>query len=182
MLRWFKELFGPKKIVIADPTLGIFDLGNGEFSGYIDADQQAFGSHFFSTEASDATPPTCDVLLIYARLLDSGQIEGHGASLRKIIRDSQAAIAIVAVGNSGGAYIAGALNPGYGHANLVMILERKGSRFGVFFDKLFAAMKRGQTMPVAWEKLVPQVPGLEHEGGPEAIFVCERGQLTFSSR
>lgn len=78
-------------------------------------------------------------------------------------------------------YIAAAKNAGYGHANLVMTIGRDGTSFGIFFDRLFSAMKRGETMPAAWNRLAPQIPGYVHTEVPGTMFVCERGQLSFAN-
>lgn len=44
---------------------------------------------------------------------------------------------------------------------------------------LFADMKLGVSMPVAWVKLAPQGPLKEHESLPSTIFACEAGQMVF---
>jgi hypothetical protein len=40
-------------------------------------------------------------------------------------------------------------------------------------------MKGGVSMPVAWNKLAPQVPGAVHVDVPETVFVCEAGAIAF---
>jgi hypothetical protein len=60
-----------------------------------------------------------------------------------------------------------------------MTLSRKGSSFPPFFARLFADMKRGVSMPVAWVKLSPQGPVKDHENLPSTIFACEAGQMVF---
>jgi hypothetical protein len=74
---------------------------------------------------------------------------------------------------------AAAEQKGYGHANLVMTLDRKGGAFPGFFRRLFSAMFEGASMPVAWARLAPQhAPA--HADAPETIFAAERGQVTFA--
>jgi len=68
---------------------------------------------------------------------------------------------------------------GYGDANLVMTISRKGELFGPFSHKLFSAMKQGTSMPIAWVKLAPQVPGKDHPDCPGALFSVEAGQIAF---
>jgi len=103
----------------------------------------------------------------------------HPLGLREIIRDSGAAVVVVASPNSGESYNAAAKEKPYGSANLVMTLDRKGDAFGRFFQKLFGEMKRGKSMPIAWVKLAPQGPHSVHTDVPDTIFLCELGQLAF---
>jgi hypothetical protein len=60
-----------------------------------------------------------------------------------------------------------------------MTLARKGASFGLFYARLFGDMFKGTTMPVAWDRLAPQIPGETHIDTPEAIFACELGQIAF---
>jgi hypothetical protein len=108
-----------------------------------------------------------------------GVVDGSKVGLREIIRDSGARIVVIATENTADAYIAGAANKPYGRANLVMTLQRRGNRFASFYVRLFKMMFAGDTMPVAWVKLAPQVPGAEHEDTPGSIFAAEAGQVTF---
>lgn len=62
------------------------------------------------------------------------------------------------------------------HLNLVMTLKRKGANFPSFLQKLLAQMAYGVTMPVAWNDLCPQIPGLDHPDAPESIFFAGRGR------
>ena len=175
-----RKLFGPKATVIESPALGVLDLTSGGSDSHLESDSKSFFHHFLSIDRSTSLPPKCDFLLIYAKFADSGAIEGAALSLREIIRDSEATVVVVATENGPDAYIAAAANVGYGQANLVMTIERNDSAFGLFFDKLLTAMLSGETMPIAWNRLAPQIPGLEHEQVPGTIFACERGQIAFA--
>lgn len=65
--------------------------------------------------------------------------------------------------------------------NLVMTLKRKGANFPTFLDKLLSKMACGDTMPVAWNDLCPQVPGSDHPDAPESIFFAGRGRVRLLS-
>jgi hypothetical protein len=64
-----------------------------------------------------------DVLFINAHVKNSGEVDGSKGGLREIVRDSRAAVVVVATENSVDAYIAGAPKKPYGNANLVTMAE-----------------------------------------------------------
>ncbi len=130
-------------------------------------------------EESDSNPPICDVLLIYARVENDGHIVGTVDGLRDIIRKASARIVIVASENDPNGLIAAGKPTGYGRANIVLTLKRKDPAFASFFHELFSRMYKGITMPVAWVKLAPQMPGARHENCPEAIFAAEISHILF---
>ena len=45
-------------------------------------------------------------------------------------------------------------------------------------NQLFDAMKRGQTMLMAWVDLAPQIPGMDHPNAPGALMAAEAGHIT----
>lgn len=170
---------GSRAITIAAPTLGILNLAGEGARSAMEADRRAFGDLFSRiAEATDA-PPRCDVLLMYCQIGVDGRVKNTTSSFREVIRDSGAKIVLVASENPADAYIKAGHVEAYGHANLVMTLDRKGAAFGVFFSRLFGDMLKGTSMPVAWERLAPQIPGEAHRDAPEAIFACEVGQVAF---
>ncbi len=134
---------------------------------------------FEKVEQSDFLAPRCDVLLLYAILEADGSIRGDARSYRELVRDSGAMIAILANDNSA-EHCRGAMSQkGFPPANIVVTLSRRGDIFGTFFVELFSRMKRGVSMPVAWNQLAPQYPGADHKNVPDALFLCERGQIAF---
>jgi len=179
-LGFFRKLFGPKAIVIESPVLGVLDLTSGNSKTEIDTDSASFFQLFETIVQSSAKTPLCDLLMLYANFSDSGSIEGTELSMREIIRDSSAAVVVIGTENDANSYIAAASNQECGLANLVLTIDRKGKTFGSFYTKLFAAMLAGETMPVAWNDLAPQIPGHVHEDVPDTIFSCERGQIAFA--
>src|SRR5579862_6245377 len=61
--------------------------------------------------------------------------------------------------------------------NLVMTVQRKGANFPGFLGRLVAKMANGETMPVAWNELCPQIPGSNHPDAPESIFFAGHGGI-----
>jgi hypothetical protein len=119
------------------------------------------------------------VLFIYSDIEADGRLVGTTAGLRDLVRDAGARVVVVASENPGGAGMAAARSAKYGRANLVLTLDRKGALFSTFFARLFADMMNGVSMPLAWVKLAPQIPGDAHADCPEAVFLAEAGQVAF---
>ena len=59
--------------------------------------------------------------------------------------------------------------------NLVMTLKRKGPNFPRFLQEMLSRMAYGESMPVAWNDICPQIPKAEHKDAPESIFFAGRG-------
>jgi len=165
--------------LIKSPSLGFLDLSGGEFTNLLQEDKNALAPLFQTMVESNSEPPKCNVLFLYFRITEDGGIQGSDHRLRELIRDSGAAVAVVASENPGPYYNLAAKKTGFGRANLVMTINRKGSSFSDFFKQLFSLMKQGKSMPSAWVKLAPQIPGREHPDLPDTFFVCEAGQVYF---
>ena len=169
----------PGMRVIRSPTLGLYNLSGDDFAALLDADRKAIAQLFPSVIESSDVPPVCTVLFLYCHIEPDGSIRGSNRRLREIIRDSGAPIVVVASENPVDNYVAASQNTGYGLANLIMTLERHGDIFPNFFQRLFTLMKRAVSMPVAWNKLAPQIPGREHVNCPSTFGVFDVGQITF---
>ena len=63
--------------------------------------------------------------------------------------------------------------------NLVMTLDRRDDKFGNFFKELFELIANGESLMMAWVKLVPQASGPWMEKLPSTIFVPGGGDVTF---
>jgi len=175
------RLFGAPKVQVQANTLGLLDLSGGLATSLAAADRTVLEPLFSRVSESAEGAPRCELLLLYCTIETDGTIRNSRLGLREIIRDAGAPVVVVATPNRGDSYTAAAgRNRRYARANLVMILDRKGEAFGRFFQRLIADMKRGTPMPVAWVKLAPQSPGVEHSDCPEAIFACELGQVAFT--
>lgn len=168
--------FSNRKQRIKEPRLGFLDLTGGSAASLVEEDKSALQGLFSSQEKSNHAVPQCDVLFLYASIGDGGALEGTERYLRATIRDSGAKVVVVASENpnpkpSG--------KPVYGHANLVITIARNGASFPRFFRELFGEMKKGTSMPMAWVKLAPQIPNLDHPDTPSTIFLCEVGGISF---
>jgi hypothetical protein len=158
---------------------GILNLKSSAATSMVAEDTAALTAVLGPPLQESGTPPQCDVLFLYCDIAADGRIQGSESGLRELIRDSGASVVVVASENGGDAYIAACKNKRYGRANLVMTMQRRGYVFPAFFVRLFSDMKAGVSMPVAWVKLAPQIPGREHVDCPATIFTCERGQIAF---
>jgi len=164
---------------IQSPRLGFLNLKGAAGEPALAEDKSAIASMFSAVQESSTAPPLSDVLFIYCDIGADGRISGSSAGLRDMIRDSGARVVVVASENPSEGYIASAKKTGYGHANLVLTLDRRGAVFSAFFSRLFAQMMKGTSMPMAWVKLAPQIPGHDQADCPGAIFSAEAGQIAF---
>ena len=164
---------------IQSPRLGFLNLKGAAGEQTLAEDKSAFAGLFRAVQESSAAPPQCDVLFIYCDIESDGRISGATSGLRDLIRSSGARVVVVASENPAKSCIASAKKTGYGHANLVLTLERKGTVFPAFFSRLFTLMMKGRSMPLAWVKLAPQIPGHAHADCPETVFLAEAGQVAF---
>ncbi len=85
----------------------------------------------------------------------------------------------IASDNPADGYIHG-FDTKHARLNLVMTLQRNGEKFPRYLNALLSEMNSGKGMPVAWNTLSPQIPGMQHDS-PDAIFIAGRGQVQFSS-
>ena len=161
------------------PTIGFLDLSGGECRAQLEEDRTLLGPLFTSCRESPSAPPPCTVLFLYGRFGADGTLEGSGAGLRDLIRDSGALVAVVASENPEAHCLAAVRKKGPGRANLVLTLDRRGPLFPQFFFQLFSLMKQGIPMPKAWVRLAPQVPDGQGPPCPETFLVCEAGPLAF---
>ena len=168
------------KTVILNPSLGVLNLAGVDGNALAHEDLTHLESLFSVVRRSDYDPPLCNVLLLYCQIGPNGKVSHSSRSLREIIRDSEAQIVVVGTDHPVDNYIGAAQPEAFGQANLVLSLSRKGSLLPRFLARLFSKMKQGTSMPVAWNELAPQIPGIDHDDTPEAIFACERGQVAFA--
>ena len=168
------------RMVLSDPRFAMLNLKGAEGAVLAEADKAALKPVFaVCEESTQGPPPKCDVLFLYADLSSDGQIVHPGIGLRELVLASGAVIVVVASENTGEAYTASGMGRDFGRVNLVMTISRQGDAFSHFFSALFGKMKRGASMPVAWNQLAPQVPGMDHADCPATIFACGAGQVRF---
>jgi hypothetical protein len=195
-MQWLKSIFGGRPgaggtdvsrpvthrhpLVIQNPKIGFLNLIGASARPLVDEDVTALKPLFSGCLESDGDTPICDVLMIYAAIEADGVIQNASHSLREIIHKSQAPIVVVATENGVQSYIAACKSPGAGKANLVMTLKRNGQIFPGFFKELFGMMRHGVTMPMAWAKLAPQIPGRENDNVPGTICAMEVTHVVFT--
>jgi hypothetical protein len=151
-------------LVIAAPSIGFLNLGGPSFAAIAARDQDEIGS-LFGEKVQGATSPTleCDVLFLYCAFEPSGSIVGQTLSVRDIVGNSGARVAVLA-----SEYPFDMMsNPGFRKnversihppVNLVVVGNRNGDNFARFFKALFQDMWSGVSMPFAWIKLAPHGP------------------------
>ena len=118
-----------------------------------------------------------DIVHLLCRISSTGAV-GESASGAAELIDKCCAAGIkllwIASDNDAQGYIKGF--PLRGRSlNLVMTLKRNRPQFAGFVANLLARMSQGESMPVAWNQLFPQVPGASHAGAPETIVAAGRG-------
>jgi len=64
--------------------------------------------------------------------------------------------------------------------NLVVTLDRRGTRFAQFLESLLSRMSEGKGMPTAWVAVSPQnSDDPRNKDGPEVIYAAGRGRARF---
>lgn len=195
-MQWLKSLFGNKPagktyvtrrvtvkdpLVVQNPTIGFLNLVGAAARPLVDEDMAALKPLFSLCLESDSEIPICDVLMIYATIEADGVLRNASNTLREVIHKSRAPIVVVATENGAQSYIKGGKRSGLSSVNLVMTLKRKGRIFPDFLRNLFGMMHHGVTMPMAWVKLAPQIPGVDHPNVPDTICAMEVTHVLFTT-
>ena len=115
----------------------------------------------------------CDVTEA-GRIRDASGREITGTELIQRCCDHDVKLLWAASDNPGERYVKGFGARGK-RINLVMTLKRKSSNFPSFLQEILSRMADGETMPVAWNTICPQIPRSEHKDAPESIFLAGRG-------
>src|ERR671930_583218 len=124
---FFDKLVKPRVPTIQAPRAGILDLMGPPAAPLVDEDRRLLAALFGDVATSVRTPPKCHVLFLYCEIAPDGTIRGTTSRLRELIRDSEAAVVVVASPNRGDAYVKAGKRESFGTANLIMTLDRKGS-------------------------------------------------------
>jgi hypothetical protein len=171
--------------VIDQPRIAFVNLAGTSCATIAAEDRAVIGELFGRNVQVTTVPVPCDVLFLYCSLEPSGKIVGHEGSVRSLIRDSKARVAVVASqmpadllsNREFQAALAKGNNP---PINLVMTLNRNGDNFGRFFKSLFQMMWTGVPMPMAWVQLAPQ-GSQQPDNIPGTICLMEAGQVAFAT-
>jgi hypothetical protein len=169
-----------RPFVIQSPVVGFLNLQGERGSELLESDSRLLSPLFSECRTSDSDVPRCDVLFLYCNIDPSGRVANATDSLRGLARMARAYIAIVATENNVDAYKKALEARVDWNSNLVLVLDRKGSAFSTFFQRLFEKMNNGTSMLMAWVKLAPQIPGYDHPDGPDSIMLAEAGHVTFA--
>lgn len=162
---------------------------DSEFDDLLKTDSEIYGRHYRATTTT--VFPTVEALLghlgqkydivhLICDVTEKGTIKGAsgaeitGTELIQCCCDQNVSLLWSASENPPERYIKGFGARGK-QINLVMTLKRKGSNFPNFLDKMLSRMASGDTMPVAWNALCPQIPRSDHPDAPESIFFAGRG-------
>ena len=142
------------------PTVLVFE-GIQELVGTIEKGYDI--AHLFCDVSPDGT------------ITDNRGAKVVGTTLIQSCCNSDVKLLWVASENKAEGYIKGFKAAGK-RLNLVMTINRNGSKFQPFMEKLLSRMSMGETMPAAWISISPQNPSDPlQQDSPACIFAAGRG-------
>jgi hypothetical protein len=121
-----------------------------------------------------------DIVHLFVDVTETGTLRdsrGHEITGTELIRrccDQDVKLLWSASENPPDRYVKGFAARGK-RLNLVMTLQRKGASFPSFLENILSRMALGETMPVAWSAICPQIPRSDRNDAPESIFFAGRG-------
>lgn len=166
---------------IPNPIIGFVCVTPSQ-APLMEADRAALGPLFHECRSSTTEITRCHVLFLYCHVQKDGSLPNIRMRVRDFIEASGAYIAVLASENDAEPCFAAVKPKTDWPANIVLVLNRKGDRFALFFHRLFAAMIAGTSMLMAWVELAPQMPGHPHPDCPESILLPEAGHITLDGR
>ena len=113
-----------------------------------------------------------DLLHLLVRVDECGELddpEGDMIKLAEIVAltaEKHVSYILLAAENKQECYLAATDHGMAPSANLVMTIERRKENFPTFMGTLFRLICKGETMPMAWNKLAPQIEGKDHKDAP----------------
>lgn len=184
-------LFNRSKNIVKNPKILLASIG-ADFETLFATDREIYQSHFSditehrAASVSDfldfISGKTFDIVHLFADVKPNGTIQdASGYQFLESLSQAETKLVLFASDNTGESYIA--FYPKDNDRNIkpmnaVMTLERKGDLFPEFFKSLFGFMASGDTMPLAWVKLAPQNPHIEHNT-PNTFFSAGFGAVKF---
>lgn len=159
-----------------------------QFDELLQTDTQIYRRLYASTtengylalqELKEALCQRYDIVHLFCDVSPSGIIADSsggritGTELIEKCCDSNVKLLWIASDNQADGYIKGFKARGK-RLNLVMTINRNGSRFSDFLEKLLFRMFYGDTMPIAWVDLCPQRSGTSDLKVPNSIFFAGR--------
>jgi hypothetical protein len=182
------SLFGSKRtrqttannpLRLINPTLGFLNLMGESGEALMETDASVLSPLFGRTLRSSSTVPLCQILFIYCELDAEGHIKGRRDIATDLIKAAHAYVAVIASENSADSYIKAVRPRKDWHANVTMVLDRKGDKLARFFQKIFAGMFAGRSMLSIWAELAPQGAGPWQAEAPGTILAAMAGHITF---
>jgi hypothetical protein len=175
-----EEVFGSKVLVCG---LGL------QFQEGVAADGEIYERYYRSVETAtfseirelmDAVSRSPDIIHLFCNVSPGGEIANPdgtpvvGTELLDRCCEFNVKLLWIASDNESEVYIAGFKARGK-RMNLVMTLKRNDPKFSRFLDQILFRMFYGDTLPVAWVDVSPQIPGSTNPDLPSAIFYAGRG-------
>ena len=164
---------------------------DGRFEELVKQDSEIYRRHYRATTAvvlpslqvlTERLEQRFDIVHLIADVTDAGTIRdagGHqttGTELIQCCCDHDVKLLWAAVDNLPERYVKGFAARGK-RLNLVMTINRKGPNFASFLQKLLSRLACGDTMPIAWNDICPQIPHLNPKDAPESIFFAGRANV-----
>lgn len=168
-----------RPLEIENPAIGFLNLMGDVGAELLEADRNVLSPLFQNCEVSTGATPKCQVLFVYCGLDATGQMAGCQTSLRDLIKEAGAYVAVLASENNPDSCVKAMETRNDWHANIVLCFDRNGDTFAPFFRDLFSRMFQGTSMLKVWVALAPQIPGVEHPDGPNLAMVAEAGHIVF---
>jgi hypothetical protein len=185
----FIDLFRKQPKAPLNPKVLVCSLGP-TFEAFIREDEGAyrrFSSDMTIKNLADANDLLSevsagyDIVHLYTTVTPDGCIGTSNITGTKLIERATSAgtkLLWIANGNDPAGYIKN-FKLNRNRLNLVMTIDRLGTKFPDFLRELFGEMNSGASMPVAWNRIVPQIPGRDHPDAPATIFSNGLGQTRF---
>jgi hypothetical protein len=182
-----KQIIKGSRVLVCGLDFSLRELFEADLSVY-SRHYQSVDAAFFSSisDLLGALERAYDIVHFFCGLSPGGIIaDSEGATIigSEFIAkccEKDVKLLWVASGNKGDDYIKG-FKVNENRLNLVMTLDRRGSRFSEFLEKLLSRVSRGETMPIAWAALAPQARGPWEQDLPSCIFSAGRGSVKLLS-
>ena len=186
----FLDLFRNRTQDVVDPKVLVCSLDSA-FEAELVHDSDTYKQYFQSVtvqrfadadELLNSLRAEYDIVHVLAAVTPDGYL-GYGriAGTELIERSTNWGTKLlwIASDNDPDGYIKN-FKPNGNKLNLVMTIQRRGEHFPSFLNRLLIEMRSGASMPVAWGRIVPQIPGQEHPDAPDTIFFAGLGQVRFT--
>ena len=165
---------------IENPIIGFLNLQGETGNAILEQDQLILASLFTVSRTSIDVVPKCQVLFIYCAFDGLGKIIGTEATIRQLIKEAGAYVAVIASENDPDSYVKAVGKRTDWSANITLAIDRKADKLALFFRQLFEAMYKGQSMPMAWVEINPQIPGRVNPDEPSLMMLADVGHIVFT--